>query len=149
LILSEIKSFDWDRLQRFNLGSILSFQNSGSYVPIHEYTYPEKFFAFFFRPFFFDAVNLYQFVLSIENLILLTFHLLVLYLAIKYYKLIHLTWLDKVLIGFVIFSFILYVERYASLGIFVRTKVMLQPFLVIVLIKILSQIKSKQTYDQA
>jgi len=148
LLLSEIKSFDWERLQRFNLGSILSFQKSGSYVPIHEYSYPEKFFAFFFRPFFFDAKGLYQWVLSVENLFLLSFHLVVLYFVIISFKSIRLAWLEKVLVGFVLFSFLLYVERYAGLGIFVRTKVMLQPFLLIVLIKILLQVKSNAPYVQ-
>lgn len=143
LILSEIKSLNWERLQRFNLGSILSFKDSGSYVPIHEYSYIEKFFAFFFRPLFWDAHNLYQFVLSVENAVILIAHIGIIILIFWKYKKIKFDWIDKVIVGFVLFSFLLYVQRYAGLGIFVRTKVMLQPFLLIVFFKILTQSLSK------
>lgn len=148
LVLSEIESLSWDRLQRFNLGSILSFKRSASYVPIHEYTYPEKLFAFFFRPFFFDAYNLNMYILSLENLFLLIFHLIIAYLFFKFYKKIKFATVEKIILGFVGLAFLLYVQRYAGLGIFVRTKIMLQPFLLIVLIGILqsSQILKKKIH---
>ncbi|WP_339661515.1 hypothetical protein [Croceibacter atlanticus] len=54
-----------ERLKYFNDYSILSFQDSGSYVPLLEYNYHEKFFAFFLD-LFFDTTQIYSWTLSIE-----------------------------------------------------------------------------------
>jgi len=134
LILSRVNSFSWARLQHFNEYSILSFRNSDSYVPILKYTYPEKFFAFFFRPMFLDAYNIFMAVLSIENLVLLIVHLIGFYVIICNFRSFKFLMIEKIIMGFVCIAFLLYIQRYAGLGIFVRTKVMIQPFLMIVLL---------------
>ncbi len=131
LQLSQIKSLHWGRLLRFNEGSILSFQDSGSYVPMLEYGYPMKLFSFYFRPLFADTQNLFQWVLSVENLILIALHLFVVYLFVRYWKTVKTDTLFKIVLVFALVAGVLYVQRYANLGIFARTKVMMQPFLVL------------------
>ncbi|MUP44945.1 hypothetical protein E0K83_04205 [Gramella sp. BOM4] len=48
-----------------------SLSESGSGVAMAEYSLPEKFFTFWFRPLFFDAPGLFGIIVSIENLIYL------------------------------------------------------------------------------
>jgi len=135
LQLSQIKSLHWGRLLRFNEGSILSFRDSGSYVPMLEYGYLMKLFSFYFRPLFVDAQNLFQWVLSVENLLIIALHLFVAFLFVGYWKTIKTDTLFKILLVFTLVAGLLYVQRYANLGIFARTKVMVQPFLVLGLLR--------------
>tara|TARA_R110000850_G_scaffold218852_2_gene344390 strand:- start:8822 stop:9928 length:1107 start_codon:yes stop_codon:yes gene_type:complete len=142
LQLSQIKSMHWGRLLRFNEGSILSFRDSGSYVPMLEYSYPMKLFSFYFRPLFVDAQNVFQWVLSVENLFLILLHLFVLYVFIRYWKRIQTDTLFKIVLVFALVAGLLYVQRYANLGIFARTKVMIQPFLVLGLLGCFTRLPS-------
>lgn len=136
LQLSGIKSLHWGRLLRFNEGSILSFRDSGSHVPMLEYSYPMKLFSFYFRPLFVDAQNVFQWVLSVENLLVLILHLLVVYFFVRYWKRIKTDTLFKIVLVFALVAGVLYVQRYANLGLFVRTKVMEQPFIVLGLLRV-------------
>jgi len=145
LKLSQINSLDWERLLRFNRGSILSFRDSGSYVPMLEYGYPMKLFSFYFRPLFVDAQNLFQWVLSLENLLIIALHLFVAYLFVRYWKTIKTDTLFKILLVFTLVAGLLYVQRYANLGIFTRTKVMVQPFFVLGLLRCLMFYNPSQT----
>jgi len=131
LRLSQINSLHLGRLLRFNEGSILSFRDSGSYVPMLEYGYPMKLFSFYFRPLFMDAQNLIQWVLSLENALIVALHLFVVWLFLSYWKSLKTDTLFKILVVFALVAGLLYVQRYANLGIFARTKVMVQPFLVL------------------
>jgi len=143
LQLSQIKSLHWGRLLRFNEGSILSFRDSRSYVPMLEYNYSMKLFSFYFRPLFADAQNLFQWVLSVENLILIALHLFVVYLFVRYWKTVKTDTLFKIVLVFALVAGVLYVQRYANLGIFARTKVMMQPFLVLGLFGVVKFYKSR------
>lgn len=114
-----------------------SFMQSGSYVPIQQYSYAYKFFTFYFRPFFYDTKHMYSWVLSIENVVLLTLYGTALYQWFMNRKTIKLHYVLWSIIVFNVLGFIIYVQRYAGLGIFVRTKMMFQPFMVMVLLYIL------------
>ncbi|WP_438969196.1 hypothetical protein [Nonlabens sp.] len=107
-----------------------SFIGSGSYVPIQYYNYPYKLFTFFFRPFFYDVSHPYGWILSIKNL--LVFGLLI-WSAIRYilkYKMVkwNVTLLSMLL--FNIIGALIYIQRYAGLGIFARTRSMFIPFFI-------------------
>ena len=145
LQLSKIKILNWERLKHFNDYSILSFKDSGSYVPMLEYNYVEKIFAFYFRPLFFDTDHMYGLVLSIENLLYLLLHIFVLFIVVKYWRVFKTDKLFKIILLFTIISVLLYVQRYAGLGIFVRTKVMIQPFTIMALVWLLNCICDKKT----
>lgn len=138
LQLSEIKRLDWSRIERFNLGSLRSFEGSGSFVPMETYTVPMKLFSFYFRPFFENSTNFYYLILSIENLFTLCL-LLAGIVALLYFK-------RKIknfeyiafLILFCLLAGLLFTQRYAGLGIFVRTKIMFLPFLCVTLISVIN-----------
>jgi hypothetical protein len=115
-----------------------SFIGSGSYVPIQEYNYFYKFFTFYFRPLFYDIKNIYSWILSTENVILLAVFTTAVFYLMRCWK--NIKW-NTTLLGVFLFNLVgavLYVERYAGLGIFARTRVMFLPFLVIVMLYIIN-----------
>ena len=137
--LSEIRYLDWDRIRYFNAYSILSLQNSGSYVPMLDYTYFYKLFSFYFRPLFFDSHSYWMVLASIENSIVLVLHLIALFFIVCFYtKMVFPQWL-KVVFLFTFIAGLLYVQRYANLGLFMRTKIQFQPFLLVGLLYLIKQ----------
>lgn len=143
LQLSEIKSLDFERIRRFNVFSLMSFKDSGTYVPIIEYSYPYKLFTFYFRPLFTEIPSLYGIVLGLENVLVLTAHLLAFVLFLLHYKKLVFPLVFKVILIFALISGVLIVQRYSGFGIFARTKVMLQPFVMVVVLWIFAQLKNK------
>lgn len=138
LQLSEIKRMDFDRIARFNEYSLLSFKHSGSYVPIIEYSYPYKIFTFFFRPLLNEIPTFFGIVLGIENLLVLLLHCIAFIWFCFNYKRITFQPVHTVIVIFTLISAIVFVQRYSGFGIFARTKVMMQPFMCLVLVWILS-----------
>lgn len=138
LQLSKIKTLDFDRIKRFNEFSLLSFKNSGSYVPIIEYSYPYKVFTFYFRPLINEIPTFYGTILSAENSVVLLLHLVALIVLILNWKRICFQSVMKIIVVFALISGILIVQRYSGLGIFARTKIMMQPFVCLVLLWILT-----------
>ncbi|QBZ97878.1 hypothetical protein [Flavobacterium sangjuense] len=137
--LSNIRYWNWERITYFNEYSILSFKGSGTYVPMLEYNYFYKLFSFNFRPLFFDSINVWTFFGSIENCIVLLLHGIALFFVVKFYaKITFGQWL-KIVFLFTFIASLLYVQRYANLGIFMRTKMMFQPFMMIALLFIIKQ----------
>jgi len=143
LQLSKIKRLDFERMQRFNEFSLLSFKNSGSYVPIIDYSYPYKIFTFYFRPIVNEIPTLYGTVLGIENLLILVLHILAFLWFCINRKKIEFSPVLNIIIVFTLISGIVIVQRYSGLGIFARTKIMMQPFFCIVLLWLLSFGKNK------
>jgi hypothetical protein len=139
LQLTQIRYLDWKRMQYFNEFSILSFRNSGTYVPMLDYNYAYRFFAFNFRPLFFDAKSVLGFLASIENALLLLIYLTALVVAVVFYKKIVFPQWMKMAFLFALIASLLYIQRYANLGIFMRTKIMFQPFVLIALFCIIRQ----------
>jgi hypothetical protein len=137
LQLSNIRYFDWNRISYFNEYSILSLRDSGSYVPMLDYSYPYKFFSFYFRPLFYDSHNYSMFFASIENLIVLLLHLWALFF-ILFYK-INFSESFKIVFLFSFIAGFIYIHRYANLGLFMRTKIMFEPFVLVGLVFIIKQ----------
>ncbi len=137
--ITNINYWDWDRIAYFNDYSILSFRYSGSYVPMLDYNYFYKWFSFHFRPLFYDAHSALSLLASIENLFSLAVFMLALFFALRFWTKIKYTFEMKIALLFTFIAGLLYVERYANLGIFMRTKVMFQPFLIITLLLIIHQ----------
>ncbi len=129
--LATVKYWDWNRIVYSNDYSVLSFRNSGSYVPMLDYSIWYKLFSFNFRPLFFDSNSIWAFFASLENSLLLFLHLLTLLIFLKYYKKIYFPVSLKIVFLFSLLLCLVYVNRYANLGIFMRTKIMFEPFLLI------------------
>jgi hypothetical protein len=134
LQLAKIYYFNWSRIQYYNEFSIRSFKHSGSYVPMLDYNVPHKIEAFLFQPLFFDAHSLLSMLASFENLIVLIIHLVAVYFIAKRFT--KIKWQDwmKIALLFTIISSLLYIQRYANLGIFMRTKIQFMPFELIALL---------------
>ncbi|KGO97172.1 hypothetical protein [Flavobacterium enshiense] len=142
LQLSKIKRFDFDRIKYFNEFSLLSFKNSGSYVPIIEYSYPYKIFTFYFRPFINEIPTVYGLALGLENVVVLLLHIGALLLFFLNYKKIDFPLVFKIILCFALLSGLLIVQRYSGLGIFARTKIMMQPFVLLVSLWIIAEVRS-------
>ncbi len=132
-----INPLDWERWLVNNKNWRDSFIESGSYVHIDSWNIPYQLFSFNFRPFFYDIHHHYSWILSIENLVLFTLYITAFIQTVRF----RLFKINNVVIGgIILFNLIgslIYMQRYAGLGIFVRTKMMFQPFMVIVLFYIL------------
>lgn len=136
---TKIGYWNWERVNYFNEYSILSFKHSGSYVPMLEYNYFYKWFSFFFRPLFYDAGSLLAVFASLENLFSLVILIVSLFFFIRFYAKINVTTEMKAIFLFTLVAGLLYVERYANLGIFMRTKIMFHPFMTVSLLIIIRQ----------
>lgn len=137
--VTNINYWDWKRINYFNEYSILSFRHSGSYVPMLEYNYFYQWFSFHFRPLFYDAATVLTVLASVENAFSLIVFAVALFFALRFYPKINYTLAMKVVFLFTFIASVLYIERYANLGIFMRTKMMFQPFMIIVLLLIIQQ----------
>lgn len=143
LQLSEIKRFDWERIKRFNEFSLLSFKNSDTYVPIIEYSYPYKIITFYFRPLLNEIPTFSGWVLGLENHLVLVLHSVALVLVFLHYRKLVFPLVFKIILFFALISGLLIVQRYSGFGIFARTKIMMQPFVLVVLLWIIAQITNK------
>jgi hypothetical protein len=139
LQLTSIRYWDWNRIVYFNDYSILSFRNSRAYVPMLDYSIWYQLFSFNFRPLFFDAYTIWTFLASFENFLQLFFYGFAFVIFIKHFKKITLPDWAKIVILFTLVSSLIYVQRYANLGIFMRTKIMFQPFMWVCILLIIKQ----------
>lgn len=130
--------FDLPLILEKNQSSLLAFRRAGSYVPMINYNIFERFFALNFRPLFFDSDSFFTFVLSAENLLILILFVFSLFVFFRNYKNIKLVRFERLVFLFFVISSLFFIQRYACLGIFVRTKMMYLPFVLIALLKILS-----------
>lgn len=139
LQLSHIRYINWSRMSRFNNFSITSMKHSGSYVPMLEYNYGYRLFSFYCRPLFYDAKSYFSFGASFENLVTLVLFIISLYCVLFHFKKINLPQWAIIIILFTLISGIIYIYRYANLGLFMRTKIMFHPFFIIVMLYVISQ----------
>jgi len=144
LKITRVDYFSWGRIQQSNMRSLLYFKGSGSYVPMDDYPLLFKWFSFYFRPLFIDAHTVLSWVASIENFSILLLHLAVLFLLFKKQKLPKFpVWVLTIFLTAFIAA-LLFSERYANLGIFMRTKVMFQPFVLVALIWIWEKVRREK-----
>jgi len=137
--LALIKYWDWSRIIYSNEYSILSFKKSRGYVPMLDYSIWYKLFSLNFRPLFFDAYTVWTFLASIENMIAIVFSSFAILFFVRFFNKIHFLEWTKIAFLFTLFSSLVYVQRYANFGIFMRTKIMFQPYIWIVILFIFKQ----------
>lgn len=134
--------FDIANIIERNDASLIAFQRANSYVPMINYNLFERFFALNFRPLFIDSISLYSFILSLENFLILILLVASLIVFIYRFKTIKLDLFAKIALAFFVISSMFFIQRYSCLGIFVRTKIMYLPFVLIVATKIIISSKS-------
>lgn len=138
--------YDISYILERNDASLIAFKRADSYVPMIDYNWAERFFALNFRPLFADSESLYSFVLSVENffILILLFSSLIIY--ILRFKTIKIDLFAKIAFSFLVICSLFFIQRYSCLGIFVRTKIMYLPFLLVALVKIMS---SKTSFNKS
>lgn len=125
-----------------NNASLIAFKRAGSYIPMIDYNWIERLFALNFRPLFTDAESWLQLILSVENLLVLLILIYALYTFISHYKKVSLNTFGWTAVLFFLISSLFFIQRYSCLGIFVRTKIMYMPFLLIAAVQIISRAKA-------
>lgn len=138
--------FDIQYILERNDASLMAFQRADSYVPMIDYNVFERFFTLNFRPLFLDANSWLTLILSVENLLVLLLFSGALFYFVKHFKTFTTDSFTKLSIGFFLISSIFFIQRYSCLGIFVRTKIMYMPFVLIAAIRI---INTKMTKNDA
>lgn len=139
--LLERNPFNIEYILKSNEWSLLAFKRAGSYVPMIHYNVFERVFALNFRPLFLDSKTVFDFVLSAENFIVLILFFAAIVIYIIYYRKIKLDTFAQVALLFFLVSSLFFIQRYSCLGIFVRTKMMYMPFLLITALQIIGQVK--------
>jgi len=142
LKMTNIRYIDWKRIQRFNDFSVRSFEGSGSYVPMLDYSWGYKMVSLSFRPFLWEATSFFSFLAGLNNFIELLCHGVGLVLFVVYFRRISFSTTLKVALLFAFISASVYVFRYANFGIFMRTKMMWLPFLAGVFVFILRKVEN-------
>ena len=145
LTLSKIKYLDWERIVRFNRGSVLSFSDSGSYVPMETYSWFYRLVSFYFRPFLWEATSFRTAIVGLDNLIYLILHGIALVFLYRYFsklKQLRMPFWWYTAVFFSLFCGMVFIYRYANFGIFMRTKIMYAPFMVVALLWLSFELKN-------
>ena len=129
--------FDIQYILERNDASLIAFRRANSYVPMIDYNIVERFFALNFRPLFWDADSFLSLILSVENGLVLLLLSGALFACIRDFRTISIDSFAKLSMAFFLISSCFFIQRYACLGIFVRTKMMYMPFLLLAALKII------------
>ena len=133
----------FEKIQRLYIAHNLKLKGTSGYVPLEDYVYPYKLFTFYFRPFLFEREGIYYGVLGLENLIYLVVFAGVLYAIILAGK--------KIKAGaFTLFAVLLlflygtmFAYGYANFGMIIRTKTLVFPVILILVVSIFNQTGSE------
>ncbi len=150
LQLSRIRYLDWDRIVRFNKGSVLSFKRSATYVPMEDYSLFYRFVSFYFRPFAGEINNWKGWLAGLENMVYLILHLLFIYLLFRHWKKIkNIQWplWCSTAVFLSLYCGSIYIFRYANFGIFMRTKLMYAPFMVAAILWLMHAVQKNQSIE--
>lgn len=128
--------FDLPYILKRNDASLMAFKRADSYVPMINYNWLERIFALNFRPLFLDSESLFAFVLSAENFLTLILIIFALLIFIRNRRTFRIDSFIILSICFFLVSSLFFIQRYSCLGIFVRTKIMYMPFILIMIVKI-------------
>lgn len=129
--------FDIQYILERNDASLIAFRRANSYVPMIDYNIVERFFALNFRPLFWDADSFLSLILSVENGLVLLLLSGALFACIRNFKTLKGDSFANLSMAFFLISSCFFIQRYACLGIFVRTKMMYMPFLLVAALKII------------
>jgi hypothetical protein len=133
--------FDIAYILQRNDASLLAFKRAGSYVPMIDYNFVERLFALNFRPVFSYSYSLFQAVLSMESIMTLFIMLYAIYIYCRNYRTTRPDMFTGIAMLFFLISSLFFIQRYSCLGIFVRTRIMYLPFVLIAALKIINTAK--------
>lgn len=140
VILFQIQNFDggFQRIIKKYDTHIQYFKQTDAYVPLDQYGFLMKIFTFYFRPLPFEKAGWGYGIVSFENAILLLFFVGTSLCTMRYIKIL----CKQILFVFPVILLLLfasmYVFAYANYGIIIRTKMMVLPFLYVLILTIIS-----------
>jgi len=105
-----------------------------SNIDVSGYSLPGKLFAYLFRPFFYDARSIFQYIASLENLFLLIIIIKSFYNRIKLRKSIKQRLSDKIMLYYIIIAWIVLAINMYNLGLASRQKYMIIPVIFLLLL---------------
>jgi len=143
-----LDSFDLNniikRTEYYNEQGAMSVDNISSYIDVSNYSLPNKMFAYLFRPLFYDAHSILQFIISFENLFILVLFfkwlIFIRFNIISWYKKLILT--DRILFFYVILGWVILASSMYNLGLASRQKYMLLPIVFILINKNFNKAKN-------
>ena len=116
------------------------YKNTDSGITLSELSFPMKLFTYMFRPLIFEARSITQIFSALDNLILLYLFILGGYKRIKK-KNITSQENRKFMWSYVIIAWVILALSTGNLGIAVRQKIMVLPFLLFILISVMPKYK--------
>lgn len=122
----------------------VSMKKTRAYVPLEDYTYPYKLFTFYFRPLPFEKNNFYYTMIGLEGLLLTFFFIMMMGLWVRYFK--QMKWNTAFLFALLSLSFYasVFVYAYSNLGLIIRSRALVFPFIIFVFIWTLYQVLEKK-----
>jgi len=121
---------DMDEItENFQTTSFKLAAKAASAIPMNEYSLPLKIFTFLFRPFIFDINNVQTFILAVENTLALILFIWAFKLRLKWK--IKLPYQIQAILLFSLIATFFYSYRDTNLGIIIRMKNQLFPFLLV------------------
>src|SRR5690606_2302133 len=110
-------------------------RKTDAYVPLDEYGLPYKMFTFYFRPLPFEKEGWMYGVISLENTVLLGLSCAALGLTLFNLRKIHFKLRETFSVLYLLAFAGMYVYAYANYGIISRTKILVYPFIFILILQ--------------
>lgn len=122
--------------ENFQTTSLKLAAKAASAIPMNEYNLPLKIFTFLFRPFIFDISNVQTLILAVENTVAFILFIWAFKLRLKWK--IKLPYQVQAILFYSLIATLFYSYRDTNLGIIIRMKNQLFPFLLVVPFYIIS-----------
>ncbi|SCX94491.1 hypothetical protein SAMN05192588_0374 [Nonlabens sp. Hel1_33_55] len=114
-----------------------SFMGSTTYIDMENTNMLFQLYSFHLAPLFHDIVHPYIWIISMENMMMSFIFLLMVLRLVGNYKNLKFSFLTTWILSFFVVGTIAFMLRYSGLGIFLRTRMLLLPFLVLALLMML------------
>lgn len=137
-LLTQIQDFSGgvERLIEKYESHIRVFRHTDAYVPLDQYPLPLKLFTFYFRPLPFEKPGLWYAVIGLENLMVLLLSAVAIFGFFRSFKTIRRRMLVVFSMVLMLFLGMVFGFAYANYGILMRTKIMLAPFLYLMIMEV-------------
>lgn len=137
-LLTRIQDFSGgvERIIQKYEAHIRVFRHTDAYVPLDQYPLPLKLFTFYFRPLPFEKPGLWYAVIGLENLMLLLLSAVAMYIFFRSFQTLRRRMLVVFPLVLMLFLGIVFGFAYANYGILMRTKIMVAPFLYLMIMEV-------------
>lgn len=137
-LLTQIQDFSGgvERIVQKYEAHIRVFRHTDAYVPLDQYPLPVKLFTFYFRPLPFEKPGLWYAVIGLENLVLLLLSAVAVFMFFRSFRTLRRRMLVVFPMVLMLFLGMVFGFAYANYGILMRTKIMVAPFLYLMIMEV-------------